>query len=188
MVRGRTYRLRIRLASGNTINTSQWAHDLWQAQYLIQRRYPRGVVMQVVNERSKKVRPSSQIDPLPRVAASMSQLGVVGCGLAALAVSDDEHQPILPVLSNTAYLTNARSSRTRVVRGSGHPSFGARGDTESPGCPACRVSEQWPRLSQISPFFIGHRDPALVNLRIQEAGRDASYRHKHCSGRVYQLR
>ena len=50
MVRGRTYHFRIRLASGNIINTSQLAHDIWQAQALVQVRYPGCVVLQVVNE------------------------------------------------------------------------------------------------------------------------------------------
>lgn len=50
MVRGRTYHFRIRLASGNIINTCQWAHDIFMAQCMISQRYPGCVVLQVVNE------------------------------------------------------------------------------------------------------------------------------------------
>jgi hypothetical protein len=50
MTAGKTFHLRIRTREGSILNVSQWAHDLWQAQYLIQRRYPRCVVMQVVVE------------------------------------------------------------------------------------------------------------------------------------------
>ena len=50
MVRGKTFHFRIRLAEGNIINTSQWAHDIFQAQGMIQRRYPGCTVLQVINE------------------------------------------------------------------------------------------------------------------------------------------
>ena len=50
MVRGKTFHFRLRLRNGNIINTSQWAHDVFQAQALLQVRYPGCVVLQVVNE------------------------------------------------------------------------------------------------------------------------------------------
>ena len=50
MVRGKTFHFRLRLANGSIINTSQWAHDIFQAQSMLQKRYPGCVVMQVVNE------------------------------------------------------------------------------------------------------------------------------------------
>ncbi len=50
MVRGKTFHFRLRLSSGNIINTSQWAHDVFQAQYMISKRYPGCVVLQVVDE------------------------------------------------------------------------------------------------------------------------------------------
>ena len=50
MVQGKTFHFRIRLANGNIVNTSAWAHDIWQAQALLQMRYPGCVVLQVVNE------------------------------------------------------------------------------------------------------------------------------------------
>ncbi len=50
MVRGKTFHFRLRLRNGSIINTSQWAHDIFQAQALLQNRYPGCVVLQVVNE------------------------------------------------------------------------------------------------------------------------------------------
>ncbi len=50
MVRGKTFHFRLRLRNGNIINTSQWAHDIFQAQGMIQQRYPGCVVLQVINE------------------------------------------------------------------------------------------------------------------------------------------
>ena len=50
MVQGKTFHFRIRLANGNIINTSQWAHDIFQAQAMLQNRYPGSVVLQVINE------------------------------------------------------------------------------------------------------------------------------------------
>jgi hypothetical protein len=37
MTKGKTFHLRIRTREGSIVNVSQWAHDLWQARYLIQR-------------------------------------------------------------------------------------------------------------------------------------------------------
>ena len=37
MTKGNTFHLRIRTREGSIVNVSQWAHDLWQAEYLIQR-------------------------------------------------------------------------------------------------------------------------------------------------------
>ncbi len=50
MVRGKTFHFRVRLSNENIINTSQWAHDIFQAEVLLQQRYPGCVVLQVVNE------------------------------------------------------------------------------------------------------------------------------------------
>jgi hypothetical protein len=50
MVRGKTFHFRVRLSNGSIINTSQWAHDIFQAQALLQRRYPGYVVLQVFEE------------------------------------------------------------------------------------------------------------------------------------------
>jgi hypothetical protein len=50
MVRGKTFHFRLRLSNGNIINTSHWAHDIFQAQPLLQQRYPGCVGLQVVNE------------------------------------------------------------------------------------------------------------------------------------------
>jgi hypothetical protein len=50
MVRGKTCHFRLRLRNGSIINTSKWAHDIFQAQALLQNRYPGCVVLQVVNE------------------------------------------------------------------------------------------------------------------------------------------
>ena len=50
MVQGKTYRFRIRLTNGSIINTSQWAHDIFQAQALLNQRYPGYILLQVVNE------------------------------------------------------------------------------------------------------------------------------------------
>jgi hypothetical protein len=50
MIKGKTFHFRIRLATGNIINISQWAHDPWQAQGIIQRHYPGCIVLQAVNE------------------------------------------------------------------------------------------------------------------------------------------
>jgi hypothetical protein len=50
MTRGKTYHFRIRLPNGSIINTSQWAHDIFQAQAMLQQRYPGCIVLQVVNE------------------------------------------------------------------------------------------------------------------------------------------
>ena len=50
MTSGKTFHFRIRLENGNIINTSQWAHDIFQAQCMISQRYPGCVVLQVVNE------------------------------------------------------------------------------------------------------------------------------------------
>jgi hypothetical protein len=50
MVKGKTFHFRIRLAAGNIINTSQWAHDVFPATGMIQQHYPGCVVLQVVNE------------------------------------------------------------------------------------------------------------------------------------------
>lgn len=47
---GKTFHFRIRLANGNIVNTSQWAHDIFQAQYMISQHYPGCVIIQVVNE------------------------------------------------------------------------------------------------------------------------------------------
>jgi hypothetical protein len=40
----------LRLRNGSIINTSQWAHDIFQAQGMIQQRYPGSVVLQVIDE------------------------------------------------------------------------------------------------------------------------------------------
>jgi len=48
--RGKQFHFRIRLANGNIINVAQWAHDIFQAQFMIQQRYPGSVVLQVVDE------------------------------------------------------------------------------------------------------------------------------------------
>ena len=50
MVQGKTFHFRIRLANGSIINTSQWAHDLWQAQALLNQHYRGYIPMQAVNE------------------------------------------------------------------------------------------------------------------------------------------
>ena len=50
MTSGKTFRLRIRTREGSIINVAQWAHDLWQAQYLISRHYTGCFIMQVVDE------------------------------------------------------------------------------------------------------------------------------------------
>ncbi len=50
MVQGKTFHFRIRLANGNIVNTSQWAHDIFQAQAMLQVRYLGCVVLQVINE------------------------------------------------------------------------------------------------------------------------------------------
>ena len=50
MVQGKTFHFRIRLAEGNIINTSAWAHDIFQAQGMISQRYPGCVILQVINE------------------------------------------------------------------------------------------------------------------------------------------
>ena len=50
MVRGKTFHFRIRLANGSIINTSQWAHDIFQAQALLQKRYADCTILQVINE------------------------------------------------------------------------------------------------------------------------------------------
>jgi hypothetical protein len=50
MVKGKTFHFRLRLRNGSIINTSQWAHDIFQAQALLQNRYPGCVVLQVINE------------------------------------------------------------------------------------------------------------------------------------------
>jgi hypothetical protein len=50
MIKGKQYHFRIRLATGNIISTSQWAHDVFQAQGMLQRSYPGCIVLQVVNE------------------------------------------------------------------------------------------------------------------------------------------
>ena len=50
MVKGKTFHFRIRLANGSIINTSQWAHDIWQAQAMLNQRYPGYILLQVVNE------------------------------------------------------------------------------------------------------------------------------------------
>ena len=48
MVKGKTFHFRLRLR--NIINTNQWAHDVFQAQAMLQNRYPGSVVLQVINE------------------------------------------------------------------------------------------------------------------------------------------
>ena len=50
MVEGKTFHFRIRLANGNIINTSQSAHDIFQAQGMLAQRYPGYVLLQVINE------------------------------------------------------------------------------------------------------------------------------------------
>jgi hypothetical protein len=50
MVRGKTFHFRVRLSNGNIINTSQWAHDIFQAQAMLERRYSGCIVLKVVNE------------------------------------------------------------------------------------------------------------------------------------------
>ena len=50
MVQGKTFHFRIRLTNGHIINTSQWAHDIFQAQALLNQRYPGFILLQVVNE------------------------------------------------------------------------------------------------------------------------------------------
>ena len=50
MVRGKTFHFRIRLVNGNIINTSQWAHDIFQAQALLQKHYAGCTVLQVIDE------------------------------------------------------------------------------------------------------------------------------------------
>jgi hypothetical protein len=50
MVQGKTFHFRIRLVNGSIINTSQWAHDCFQAQALLSRHYPGSILLQVVNE------------------------------------------------------------------------------------------------------------------------------------------
>ena len=50
MVQGKTFHFRIRLTSGNIINTCQWAHDIFQAQAMLNQRYPGYILLQVVNE------------------------------------------------------------------------------------------------------------------------------------------
>ncbi len=49
MTSGKTFHFRLRLRNGNIINTSQWAHDIFPAQGMIQQRYPGYVVLQVIN-------------------------------------------------------------------------------------------------------------------------------------------
>jgi hypothetical protein len=50
MVKGKTFHFRVRLATGNIINLSQWAHDIFQAQGMVQQHYPGCVIMQVIDE------------------------------------------------------------------------------------------------------------------------------------------
>ena len=50
MTEGKTFHFRIRTIDGGILNVSQWAHDAWQAQCFVQRRYPGCTVMQVVDE------------------------------------------------------------------------------------------------------------------------------------------
>ena len=50
MVQGKTFHFRIRSANGSIINTSQWAHDIFQPQRLLNQRYPGYILLQVVNE------------------------------------------------------------------------------------------------------------------------------------------
>jgi hypothetical protein len=50
MVNGKTFHFRLRLRDGSIINTSQWAHDCFTAQALLQNRYPGCVILQVIND------------------------------------------------------------------------------------------------------------------------------------------
>jgi hypothetical protein len=50
MVQGRTFHFRLKLSNGSILNTSQWAHDIFQAQGMLQQRYPGCVVLQVMNK------------------------------------------------------------------------------------------------------------------------------------------